>query len=409
LIGLGFANLEDALKATERSLPEIREIVDAANTATNEVAIQANLTRDARIEVFNSVEAYCALDGSNLADGRNETFENVFGEDAKDDLIKLNDTLNNYTVSADRLEKMNQSLADVSKKLHGLEEDVNDMQHHWLFIVATTFIALFDVVVLVFMYGVYSAWKNDMPRLFKDCASKCVLPLFIILMVIAICVSLGGLVGATFAADFCIDTPDNQVIDVLDISDPFNEFAVYYVKECDPTLKPAWVFDIFAFLKYYLILIDNALTSIASRDPVDLPCSNPEIVVDAIGSLQVQYNAYTNLIYNFAKSLGCGEVNEIYALIAHKATCTNGFKSLQQIFAYLVTIFVLSMTMITFRVAWYETEEEQDSVELKDVEEQAAFKKEADENGEADEHEEEYEAGEEVSMGETSEGENLRA
>lgn len=227
-----------------------------ANIVAHDFLVQSNQTAGARIDFINTATSLCNFTGVVL--------ENVTGidipddEDASNDLITLNETLNNATFIYEEVSGMNKSLYDLTEDLASLSDTVDGLNHSVLFPIAIVFIILVDLVVIVFMVGVILAWRKQQPRLFYDCTTKAAIPIFLILLLVAYVVSLLALVAATMAADFCIDTPDNQVMEIFapgDPPSPFDEFLNYYVRVSFESFSFCCTFTIFTHLCVLICLL----------------------------------------------------------------------------------------------------------------------------------------------------------
>lgn len=217
-------------------LQSIRGKLVQANQATDNFLEQANNTETARINFVNALVEYCNITGDFLTNETGFNVSDAINYNGTAALIAVNNTMNNYTSITEEVTNINSSLYDLTEDLAQAGDTVDGLDHSWLFPVATAFIALIDVVVIVFMAGVILAWKKQQPRLFYDCTTKFALPIFILLLLVAYVFSLLALVAATVGADFCIDTPDNQVMEIFAPGfspgppAPFDEFLNYYVR-----------------------------------------------------------------------------------------------------------------------------------------------------------------------------------
>ena len=155
-------------------------------------------------------------------------------------------------------------LADLKAQLNDvldLTQTVTDAaaQFDWAYWVAAGFAMALAILTLYVMIGVILSWRypNRSFRVFSCCRSWLVFPLFIVFVILGWVFSMGFVISSLATSDFCINSPDDSVLAILEeiqAQHPTTAyyFFVYYIKGCPEELIPKEVQQRLAFLNDFL-------------------------------------------------------------------------------------------------------------------------------------------------------------
>jgi hypothetical protein len=105
---------------------------------------------------------------------------------------------------------------------------------YWAFWVASSFAIVLAVLCFFMMIGVILAWCHSIPIVFYRCRVLVMVPLFMLLVSVSWIFSMVFVIGSMALADTCIESPDQNVLFLIDnlegkISSIVKSFLVFYV------------------------------------------------------------------------------------------------------------------------------------------------------------------------------------
>lgn len=299
-------------------------------------------------------------------------------------------------------------LLQVSNILNDVNSSIS--QFDWAFWVATGCVLLMAVCTLLILNGVILAWQKKLRGTCWQRTTSClrgwfIVPLFVVLLILGWVFSMVFVVGSTATADFCYNSPNQNVLVRRLFYTPSTVFAkyfaclsqgfapssflsfqafldqnkekfssnsiiyptlVYYISGCpNDSLIQTVAQQIAGILVVYLGVAKQALTLLDGQSALLASACNtdPETLRNALVVLQSQSCTIASTIFDVLDFFTCANFNGLYATVAYDAVCYNGNTGFVWISSAQFVILLCAMIMLTLRVAFYELVDESELVQ----------------------------------------------
>ena len=250
-----------------------------------------------------------------------------------------------------------------------------------------------DVIALVYIIGIATAWQERSSAAFQKIQTWILLPLFILLVIATTLVCSLFSVFTVMDADFCTGTastlgsPDSSVAAILDArlypTDPAHAAISHFTLGCkgddglsDMHLLSAKIDSASIARGDFLQQVTNH-DAIAFSEALGISPEELSTVLGKISSLDESLATLNAKTSNTTAILDCPSMNAAYSDITYNGVCDAGAQALTWIFSCLGAVAISGMSIITLRSSWRDVE---DFVDPSDADHKAALPYDDDEN-----------------------------
>ena len=279
---------------------------------------------------------------------------------------------------------LQEALAAISAGFHGIADEVDG--YSWFYPTAMALLAVMDVIALVYIIGIATAWQERSSAAFQKIQTWILLPLFVLLVIATTLVCSLFSVFTVMDADFCTGTastlgsPDSSVAAILDArlyeTDPAHAAISHFTQGCkgddglsDMHLLSSKIDSASVARKDFLQEVNshdaNAFSEALGISPEEL-----STILGEISSLDESLANLDAKTSNTTAVLDCPSMNVAYSDIAYSGVCDAGAQALTWIFSCLGAVAISGMSIITLRSSWRDV---QDFVDPSDVDHKGAL------------------------------------
>mmetsp|Transcript_20264 Transcript_20264/g.25057 ORF Transcript_20264/g.25057 Transcript_20264/m.25057 type:complete len:606 (+) Transcript_20264:286-2103(+) len=259
------------------------------------------------------------------------------------------------------VKRANADLNEVQGKISALNDDLNKANIAFYVGMAIAFFQA--IVTVVLMGGVISAWVKGMSAPFRCVQSYLILPVFLLLTLVSVVLSVVFVSSSIAFSDLCVGGPDGRVQSFMqmfkDRIDPMAfSFLNYYVSGC--TQEP--VLDHFSYVPLLINATETTSNFVDSMDQetvdlLTLLCgAETPLIVAVANLLKTSLNSVERAVQTTVDVVQCSNGNGIYTDVAYNAICYDGISGMYGIYFSQLVIVVFSLIMVTTRVSWQDVE-----------------------------------------------------
>jgi hypothetical protein len=247
LIVYGLPALDSALVSFQIDVPNLQDIVGDAQNATSQFVTVFDKAVKARLEMVDLILDSCDFVNDTVSDvilNLKETLELPLNGD-RDNLLNesypeltfytvvlgINETLHNSTIIGDTISVIDETLFNVTVLLDGLDNVISFIEGWWYYPVGA-FIIILMLTTLSFMIGTILAWRKAQPPWLNRTNSRYLLPFFCLSLFISYFIATYSLIYSALLSDYCINSPDEQTIRMLQAPAYLDEFIEWYFEVC---------------------------------------------------------------------------------------------------------------------------------------------------------------------------------
>jgi len=360
LILLGLIVLDNAYKTTQESVKEMGGSITNAATEVKKLIIVSNQTkthRDSILDGLSNSTNWCP----NAAANPTTPVLGIPIANVTSELVTNLNGLSDFNIrGAITLEETLQEASTEQEEI-SFEMDL----YSWWFYVTLGFILLLDLLCIIFICGVITAWCGKQPVAFNKFQTFIAMPIFSFLVNISWLFTSGFALAAVLNADVCTGSPEENLVAIFhekeaEMNPLLFGMTKYYVEGCASSPKPD---KPTAFVDSFDSFVDTAITSskmflgnFTDVDPDQLASecgsNNVAVVLQDLSSFSDSLASVSEGSSSTIESLRCSNFNPIATGIFHDAICYDSADGLAVIFVMLFVIVVCSMIMITLRVSW---------------------------------------------------------
>jgi len=275
----------------------------------------------------------------------------------------------------DQLVFMRTDLERIIEELVNLNNKAKS--YNWAFYVAAAFAALLGVLNLVISSGVVLAWTgrlrgNIWRRIYGIVRNWMILPIFVFLVLVSFIFSMVFIIGSIASADTCYGSPDNNVNYFLVANrDRFATvvyaFLQYWVGGCVKDLVPSEIQSQVNAIGSFTQRLLDFVAMVASQSPEELvrTCGSNATIATAAATAAAASGlakgtcALANELLALQTYFSCNNWQPLYATVAYEALCYAGTTGFSWIATTQLFIVVFAMVMLTLRVGFVETPDDE--------------------------------------------------
>lgn len=236
--------VNEAFLSSQTDVPDLQDIVGDSKNATSEFLTVFNETVNARLEIIDLILGSCYFVNDTVQavvlnlqeiltiplNGDVVTFLNESYPELTvyTVILGINETLDNSTIIGDLVSGIDRTLLNILGLLNVLDNVLNSIEGWWYYPVGA-FIIILMLMTLSFMIGAILAWSKAQPPWLKRTNSRYLLPFFCFSLFISYIIATYTLIFSAMLSDYCVDSPDEQVIRMIQSPWYLDEFVSWYI------------------------------------------------------------------------------------------------------------------------------------------------------------------------------------
>ena len=244
---------------------------------------------------------------------------------------------------------LQEALAAISAGFHGMADDIDG--YSWFYPTAIALLGVMDVIALVYIIGIATAWQERSSAAFQKIQTWILLPLFILLVIATTLVCSLFSVFTVMDADFCTGTastlgsPDSSVAAILDArlcpTDPAHAAISHFTLGCkgDDGLSDMHLLsskiDSASIARGDFFQQVTHHDAIAFSEALGISPEELSTVLGKILSLDESLATLDAKTSNTTAILDCPSMNAAYSDITYNGVCDAGAQALTWIFSCL--------------------------------------------------------------------------
>mmetsp|Transcript_12647 Transcript_12647/g.17943 ORF Transcript_12647/g.17943 Transcript_12647/m.17943 type:complete len:552 (+) Transcript_12647:136-1791(+) len=379
LVTQGITNLRDTISNVYYSNEQIASITRDAEDISTSLRLVGVSAAEIRNTIVGNLGNFCpdevdveAATGHDIDAIAQDTVDLLddLGDFLNEDLVTLEDSLNTTTKASE----------DVDEVVNDI--DLNDWQ---------ALIVLIPLIVVpsLLMVGVLMAMFESSNLIYTRVIDWCLLPIFVLITLFAICGCGAIMVVSTVNADWCYgeestkfsgssiqtNSPDGTVLNIMDElgfeqTDLVFRGVKYYVTQCIAE-------DPFVFITEYKTQLDEGNATMNDLVGVfdDIGVSRLSVICgidyapfEALVKIMVDnLRVLLDNVSSVLSLLECDRIVPIYTNLAYEATCKYSVTGATWIWSSLLVISTCALIMIMLRSSWQETVFEDQMLMNKDL------------------------------------------